>query len=158
MLANYTLWSSNHFSTCNCFLYFSWSMIFIVQICQGSGFSGSKFFRVQVFQGPGISGSSFFWVQDFQGPGFSVSGSRVWVQGPGPGFRSSLIIYLEQRFLKYKLKFKYYGMRTRSKSRLLILNDSREEYLHIYSFKLLIIVTLSSKVTYFFRHRAIFKI
>ena len=33
------------------------------------------FFRVQAFLGPGFSGSRFF---------------RVWVEGPGPGFRSSL--------------------------------------------------------------------
>ena len=40
-------------------------------------FSGSMLFRVQVFLSPGFSGSRFF---------------RVWVQvqGPGPGFRSSL--------------------------------------------------------------------
>ena len=37
-------------------------------------FLGSKIFRVQVFQGLGFSGYRFF---------------RVWVQGPGPGFRSS---------------------------------------------------------------------
>ena len=47
------------------------------------GFSGSRFVRVQVFQGPGFSESRFFRVQ---GPG---SGSRVQVQGPVPGFRTS---------------------------------------------------------------------
>ena len=44
---------------------------------------------------PCFSGSRFFMVQVFQGPDFSLSQSRV--QGPGPGFRSSLI------FLFYKL-------------------------------------------------------
>ena len=58
-------------------------------------FSGSRFFRVQVFQDPGFSGSRFlgcrfFRFQACQGPGFSGSGSRVQVQSPGPGFRSSL--------------------------------------------------------------------
>ena len=43
-----------------------------------------------VFQHPCFSGSMFFWVQVFQGSGFSGFGSRVQVQGLGPGFRSSL--------------------------------------------------------------------
>ena len=41
---------------------------------------------------PGFSGSMFFRVQVFQGPGFSGSGSRVCVQGSGPGFRSGQIV------------------------------------------------------------------
>ena len=57
---------------------------------QDPGFLGSKFFWDQAFQGPGFPGSRFFWVQVSQGPGFSGSGSRVHIQGPGRGFRSSL--------------------------------------------------------------------
>ena len=84
VLINYTMQSSNHFSTSSCFPF------------QGPGFPESsalesRFFRVQVFQGPGFSGSRFFWVQVFLGPGFS--GSRFFrvqvFQGPGPGFGSS---------------------------------------------------------------------
>ena len=45
-----------------------------------------------VFHGLGFSGSMFFRVQVFQGPGFSGSGSRVRVQGSGPGFRSGQIV------------------------------------------------------------------
>ena len=70
---------------------FSGSRFFRVQVFQGPGFSGSRFFKVQVFQGTDFSGSRLFKVQVFQGPGFS--GSRFFrfrVQGPGPGFRSSL--------------------------------------------------------------------
>ena len=67
------MWSSNLFFASSCF----------------PRFSQSRFFRVQVFQGPGFSESRFFWVQVFQSPGFSGSGSRVRVQGLGPGFRSS---------------------------------------------------------------------
>ena len=44
------------------------------------------FFKVQVFLGPGFPGSRISYIQVFQGPG---SGSRVRVQGLGPGFRSS---------------------------------------------------------------------
>ena len=70
---------------------FSDYRFFRVQVFQGPGFSGSRFFKVQVFQGTDFSGSRLFRVQVFQGPGFS--GSRFFrfrVQGPGPGFRSSL--------------------------------------------------------------------
>ena len=67
---------------------------YLFHVFQDSYFSGSRFFRVQVFQIPGFSGSRFsesrfFRVLVFQGPGFLGSGSRVRVQGPGPGFRSS---------------------------------------------------------------------
>ena len=48
-------------------------MLFRVQVFQRPRFSGSRFFRVQVFYGPGFSGFRLF---------------KVWVQGPGPGFRS----------------------------------------------------------------------
>ena len=58
------MWSSNHF------LYPAVSHIF-----QNPDFLGSRFFMVQVSQGLGVSGSNFY---------------RVRVQGPGPGFRSSL--------------------------------------------------------------------
>ena len=80
VLINYTIQSSDHFSTSSCFPGFLWSRFFGVQcfrvpVFQDPGFSGSRFFRVQVFQGPGFSGSKFFRVQVFQ--------------GPDPGFRSS---------------------------------------------------------------------
>ena len=42
---------------------------------------------IHVFQGLCFSKYRFFWVQDFLHPGFP--GSRVRVQGLGPGFRSS---------------------------------------------------------------------
>ena len=63
VLINCIMRSSNHCSTSSCFPRF-----------QGPGFSRSRFFWVQVFQGTDFSGSRLF---------------RVWVQGPGPGFRSS---------------------------------------------------------------------
>ena len=78
VLINYNMWSSNHFSTSSRFPRFSGSRFFTVQVLQDPGFSGSSFFRIQVFQDPGFSGSRFFRVR-----------SRVQIQGPSPGFRSS---------------------------------------------------------------------
>ena len=73
VLISYNMWSSNHFSISS----------------RLPCFSRSRFFRVQVLQCPGFSGSRFFRVQVLQGPGFQGLGSRVWIQCPGPGFRSS---------------------------------------------------------------------
>ena len=66
---NYTMWSSNLFFCIQLFPAF-----FIVQNFQSPDFSGYRFFMVQVLLDPGFSGSRFF---------------RVWIQGLGPGFRSS---------------------------------------------------------------------
>ena len=44
VLIDYIMWSSNHFSISSCFLHFS----------------GSRFFKVQVFQGPGPGSGSRF--------------------------------------------------------------------------------------------------
>ena len=60
VLISYNMWPSNHFSISNRF----------------PCFSGSRFFSVQVLQGPGFYGFRFF-------------RTWVWVQDPGPGFRSS---------------------------------------------------------------------
>ena len=67
----WTLFTQRIFIPC-----FSWSMFFRVHVFQSTGFSGSRFSRVQDFLHPG-----------FLRPGFP--GSRVRVQGLGPGFRSS---------------------------------------------------------------------
>ena len=82
VLVNYTMQSSNHFSTSSCFPRFLWSRF------SGSMFFRAQCFRVQVFLGQGFSGSRFsdprfFRVQVFRPQVF---------QGPGPGFRSSLFI------------------------------------------------------------------
>ena len=69
---------------------FSGSRIFGVQAFQCPGFSGSRFFRVQVFQGLGFSGSHSR-VEVFQGPGQGSRFFKVQIQGPGPGFKSSLL-------------------------------------------------------------------
>ena len=57
VLINYIMWFSNHFSTSSCFLRFSGSRLFRVQVFLSPGFSRSMFFRVKVFQGPSVSGS-----------------------------------------------------------------------------------------------------
>ena len=88
VLINYIVWSSNHFFTSSCFLSFLGSRLFRVQVFQSPGFWRSRFFRVQVFQGPVFSGLRF---SCFSGSRFF----RVQVQGPGPGFRSSL--YKQQK-------------------------------------------------------------
>ena len=58
VLINYTMQSSNHFSTSSCFPRFFMVQVFIIQVFQSSmlqspGFSECSFFTVQVFQGPG---------------------------------------------------------------------------------------------------------
>ena len=64
------------------------------QICQYMIFIKHNYLKSDIFFNPifipCFSGSMFFWVQVFQGSGFSGFGSRVQVQGLGPGFRSSL--------------------------------------------------------------------
>ena len=66
-----------------------YTVFFRIHAFQGSGFSGSRFFRVQVFRGPGFLESRFFKTQFFS---VQVQFFRVWAQGLGPGFRSSLIV------------------------------------------------------------------
>ena len=73
---------------------FFWVQVFLSLGFSGLCFSGSRFFKVQVFLSPGFSGSKFFRVLVFQGQGFSGTGSRVRVQGLGPGFRSNHYIII----------------------------------------------------------------
>ena len=64
------------------------------QICQYMIFIKHNYLKSDIFFNPifipCFSASMFFRVQVFQGSGFSGFGSRVQVQGLGPGFRSSL--------------------------------------------------------------------
>ena len=79
VLISYNMRSSNHFSTSSRFPCFSRSRFFRVEVLQDPGFSGSRFFRVNDFQDP-VVGSRL------RAQGL---GSRIQVQGSGPGFRSS---------------------------------------------------------------------
>ena len=80
-------------------------MFFSIHVFQGPGFSRSRLFMVKVFQGPGYSGSSLFRVKLIEGPSFSgFRLFRVWIQGPGPGFRSKKVSMNSSSHLRCSIK------------------------------------------------------
>ena len=84
---NKFMWSSNlFFFASSCFPRFPQSRFFRVQVFHSPGFSESRFFRVQVFQDLGFSESSFSGCRFFR--------VQVQVQDVGPGFRSSLELFV----------------------------------------------------------------
>ena len=77
MFINYIMWSSNIFFFLHPAAY---------RVFHSPGFSESRFFRVQVFQDLGFSESSFSGCRFFR--------VQVQVQDVGPGFRSSLELFV----------------------------------------------------------------
>ena len=99
------------------------SRLFRVQVSYCPGFSGSRFFRVLVFLSFSLFRVLVFTVQAFLGPRSGSRFFRVWVQGLGPGFRSSLQRYIVVKFIFHFNRRSHHPAQKRKKK-----NSSYQNY------------------------------